>query len=89
VVEALVGRWPKLSFPRSLQGDDGSCLDSNRHPRSFGLRIRFRLYLGMAVVFIPAREPWRHGIIERFHQVYAQLRWRSQACRDWAHLAAE
>jgi putative transposase len=90
VVEALVARWQKLGRPRYLQLDNElSFRGSNRHPRSFGLLIRLCLYLGVEVVFIPEREPWRNGIIERFNQVYDQLFWRSQTLRDRAHLAAE
>jgi putative transposase len=62
---------------------------SNRHPHSFGLLIRLCLYLGVEIVFIPEREPWRNGIIERFNQVDDRLFWRSQTCRERAHLAAE
>ena len=90
VVEALVAGWQKLGRPRYLQVDNElSFRGSNRHPRSFGLLIRLCLYLGVEVVFIPEREPWRNGIIERFNHVYDQLFWRSQTVRDRLHLAAE
>jgi hypothetical protein len=90
VVEARVAGWQKLGCPRYLQVDNERSLrGSNRHPRSFGRLIRRCLYLGVAVVCIPEREPWRNGIIERFNQVYDQLFWRSQTFRDRAHLAAE
>jgi putative transposase len=90
VVEALVAGWQKLGRPRYLQVDNElSFRGSNRHPRSFGLLIRLYLYLGVEVVFIPEREPWRNGVIERFNQVYNQLFWQSQSFRDLAHLAAE
>jgi hypothetical protein len=42
-----------------------SVAEALRHPRSFGLLIR--LYLGVEVVFISEWEPWRKGVIERFH----------------------
>lgn len=90
VVEALVAGWQKLGRPRYLQVDNElSFRGSNRHPRSFGLLIRLCLSLGVEIVFIPEREPWRNGIIERFNHVYDQLFWRSQTCRDRPHLAAE
>jgi transposase InsO family protein len=90
VVAALVAGWQKLGRPRYLQLDNElSCRGSNRHPRSFGLLIRLCLHLGVEVVFIPEREPWRNGLIERFNHVYDQLFWRSQTFRDRAHLAAE
>jgi hypothetical protein len=90
VVDALVAGWQKLGCPRYLQVDNElSFRGSNRYPRSFGLLIRLCLFLGVEVVFIPEREPWRNGIIERFNQVYNQLFWQSQTFRDRAHVAAE
>jgi hypothetical protein len=87
VVEALVAAWQKLGLPRSLPRDnERSFRGANRHPRSVGRLIRLCLYLGVEVVFIPAREPWRHGIVERFNDVYDQWCWRPQSCRDLAHL---
>jgi putative transposase len=90
VVEALVAAWQKLGLPRYLQLDNElSFRGSNRHPRSFGLLIRLCLYLGVEVVFIPEREPWRNGIVERFNDVYDKLFWRPQSVRDLAHLREE
>ena len=90
VVEALVAGWQKLGCPRYLQVDnERSFRGSNRHPRRVGLLIRLCLYLGVEVVFIPEREPWRNGVIERFNQVYNQLFWQSQTFRDRTHVAAE
>jgi hypothetical protein len=43
----------------------------------------------MEIVFIPGREPWRNGIIERFHREDDQPFWRSRTCRDRPNLAAE
>jgi putative transposase len=89
VVEALLAAWQKLGLPRSLQVDNAlSFRGSNRHPRSFGLLIRLCLYLGVEVVFIPEREPWRHGIVERCNDVVEKLFWRPQSFRDLAHLRA-
>jgi putative transposase len=90
VVEALVAGWQKLGRPRSLPVDNEcSFRSANRHPHRVGRLIRLCLYLGVELVLIPKREPWRNGIIERFHHVYDQLFWRSQTFRDRAHLAAE
>jgi putative transposase len=90
VVDALVAAWQKLGLPRDLQvGNELSFRGSNRHPHSFGLLIRLCLYLGVEVVFIPEREPWRNGIVERFNDVYDKWFWRPQPFRDLAHLRRE
>jgi putative transposase len=90
VVDALVAAWQKLGIPRYLQVDNElSFRGSNRHPHSFGLLIRLCLYLGVEVVFIPEREPWRNGTVERFNDVYDKLFWRPQQFRDLAHLREE
>ncbi len=90
VVAAVVAGWQKLGLPRFLQMDNElSFRGSNRHPRSFGLLIRLCLYLGVEVVFIPEREPWRNGIVERFNDVYDKLFFRPQQFRDVAHVREE
>jgi putative transposase len=90
VVDALVAAWQKLGRPRYLQVDNElSFRGSKRHPHSFGLLIRLGLYRGVEVVFIPEREPWRNGIVERFNDVDDKWFWRPQPCRDWAHLRRE
>jgi hypothetical protein len=90
VVDALVAAWQKLGVPRSLQGDHAlSCRGSNRHPHSCGRLIRRCRALGVEVVFIPEREPWRNGMVERFNDVYAKLCWRPQLFRDLAHRRQE
>ena len=90
IVEAVVVAWQRLGIPRRLQVDNElSFRGSNRYPRSLGLLIRLCLYLGVEIVFIPAAEPWRNGIVERFNDVYDKLFFRSQRFRDPEHLAAE
>jgi hypothetical protein len=90
VVEALVAGWQTLGLPRDLQQDhERSCRGSTRHPRSFGRLIRLCRYLGVAVVFIPERAPWRNGIVERCTAVDDQRFWRPQPCRNLAHIRQE
>jgi putative transposase len=90
VVEALVAGWQRLGVPRVLQVDNElGFRGSNRHPRSFGLLIRLCLYLRVEVHFIPAGEPWRTGIVERFNDVYDKLFFRPRPFRDLAHVRAE
>src|SRR5262245_18668189 len=58
-------------------------------PRGFGRLIRVCLDLRAAVHFSPEAEPWRKGIVERFNDVYDQLCFRPQQCRDLAHVREE
>ena len=90
VVEAVVAAWQRLGIPKVLQMDNELSLrGSNRYPRSFGLLIRLCFYLGVEPLFIPAGEPWRNGIIERFNDVYDKLFFRSQRFRNLEHLRDE
>ncbi len=90
IVEALVAGWQRLGIPRYLQVDNElSFRGSNRYPRSLGLLIRFCLYLGVQIRFIPEGEPWRNGVVERFNDVYDKVFLRSQRFRDLAHLIHE
>ncbi|MEJ7682747.1 MAG: integrase core domain-containing protein [Segetibacter sp.] len=58
-------------MPDALQMDNELAFrGSNRYPRSFGSVVRFALSQGVAPVFIPVKEPWRNGIIEKFNHTY-------------------
>jgi len=74
VVNALLSSWQRLGIPRYLQMDNQlPFTGSNRYPRAFGSVIRLCLYLGIEPVFIPIREPWRNGHIERFQRTYKKM----------------
>ena len=74
VVETLLSSWKRLGIPRYLQMDNQlPFTGSNRYPRAFGSVIRLCLYLDVEPVFIPIREPWRNGHIERFHRTYKKM----------------
>jgi len=71
VLRAVVRFWQQRGMPDFLQMDNElSFRGSNRHPHSFGMLIRFALHQGIRVIFIPVREPWRNGIIEKFNDTY-------------------
>ncbi len=90
IVEAVVAGWQQLGIPRYLQVDNElSFRGSNRYPRSFGRLIRLCLYLRVELVFIPQREPWRNGIVEKFNDVYDKLFLRQQQFKNLAHLQRE
>jgi len=74
VVNVLLSSWQRLGIPRYLQMDNQlPFTGSNRYPRAFGSVIRLCLYLDVEPVFIPIREPWRNGHIERFHRTYKKM----------------
>jgi len=67
MLHALVTTWQRLGMPKYLQMDNQQSLQgSNRYPRSFGKIIRLCLKLSIQPVFIPMREPWRNGEVEKF-----------------------
>ena len=71
IVKAIAEFWSEYQMPDALQMDNELAFrGSNRYPRSFGSVVRFALSQGVAPVFIPIKEPWRNGIIEKFNNTY-------------------
>jgi len=86
-LDALIRSWQVLGIPVYLQMDNKLPMrGSNRYPHSFGIVIRLCLYLGIQPVFIPLKEPWRNGIIERFQDVFDKLFFRAQYFKNFARL---
>ncbi len=87
IINALIRSWQTLGIPLYLQMDNKLPLrGSNRYPHSFGMVVRLCLYLGIQPVFIPLKEPWRNGIIERFQDVFDKMFFRAQYFKDFSHL---
>ncbi len=87
IAQALAVFWATHGMPDALQMDNELAFrGSNRYPHSFGVVVRFALALGIAPVFIPLKEPWRNGIIERFNRTYDVRFFRSQTFSDFEHL---
>lgn len=87
ITEALIRSWQMLGIPVYLQMDNMlQTQGSHRHPHSFGLVIRLCLYLGIQPVFIPIKEPWRNGIIERFNNDFDKMFFRAQFFKNFAYL---
>lgn len=79
ITDALIRSWQMLGIPDYLQMDNMlPTQGSHRHPHSFGLVIRLCLKLGIQPVFIPIKEPWRNGIVERFNDVFDKMFFRTQ-----------
>jgi putative transposase len=90
LVQAVVAGWQRLGLPDRLQVDNElSFRGSNRYPHSLGLLIRLCLYLKIEIVFIPPGQPWRNGIVEKFHDVYDKLFFRRQQFKNFVHLRSE
>ncbi len=68
VVSGLWTLWRRLGIPKYEQVDNELCFyGSPAHPRGMGKLIRLCLWQGVEPVFIPVREPWRNGAVEKFN----------------------
>ncbi len=87
VLQCVVRFWQQRGIPDFLQMDNElSFRGSNRHPRSFSKLIRLALSLRIIVVFIPLKEPWRNGIIEKFNDSFSRRFIKRRTYADFAHL---
>lgn len=87
ILQAVVEFWQSHGMPDALQMDNELAFrGSNRHPRSFGSVVRFSLSQGVAPVFIPIKEPWRNGTIERFNYLYDQRFLKGMTYQNFDHL---
>jgi putative transposase len=87
VLQTVVECWQTQGMPDAIQMDNELAFrGSNRHPRSFGSIIRFALSQGVAPVFIPIKEPWRNGMIERFNHTYDQRFIKGMIFQNFEHL---
>ena len=68
VVPAVWALWLRMGIPRYEQVDNEmSFFGSPAHPRGMGKLIRLCLLHGVEPVFVPLREPWRNGVVEKFN----------------------
>jgi transposase InsO family protein len=94
-VEALWATWHRLGLPAHVQVDNEMVFyGSPAHPRGMGLLIRLCLGQGIEPWFIPLREPWRNGVVEKFNDHYrskflARVDVPEAAALRPAHLAFE
>lgn len=90
IVQTIASFWQIHGMPDALQMDNELAFrGSNRYPRSFGSVVRFALSQGVAVVFIPVKEPWRNGIIEKFNHTYQKRFLQAYAFNNLEHLSAQ
>ena len=87
VLQSVVRFWKQRGMPDFLQMDNElSFRGSNRHPHSFSKLIRLALSLKIIVIFIPIKEPWRNGIIEKFNDSFNRRFIRGKTYDNFLHL---
>jgi len=76
-IKSLWKIWNRLGIPKYQQIDNEMLFyGSPTYPRGMGKLIRLSLMYGVEPYFIPAREPWRNGVIEKFND-----NWRDKFLR--------
>lgn len=84
VIACLIRFWQGFGIPDYLQMDNElSFRGSNRYPHSFGEIIKFALSQQVTVIFIPQREPWRNGVIEKFNDTFDKKFFRKKIFTDY------
>jgi len=72
-IDAVWAIWQRLGIPDHLQVDNEMVFyGSPTHPRGMGSLIRLCLHHRVQLRFIPPREPWRNGVVEKFNDHYRQ-----------------
>ena len=90
ILKAIVEFWQTHGLPDALQMDNELAFrGSNRYPRSFGSVVRFALSQGVAPVFIPFKEPWRNGMMEKFNNTYDKRFFRTNTFNDMKAVSEE
>jgi putative transposase len=84
VVAGLHALWSRHGVPGRVQFDNGGPFTS---PTGVGEVVRFCLHQAATPVFIPPREPWRNGTIERFNDTFDKRFFRQERFTDRAQLA--
>jgi len=75
VAGGLVALWQRLGVPLKAKFDNGGPFIG---ARGLGLVARLCLHNGVTPVFIPAGEPWRNGVVERFNDTFDKRFFRTE-----------
>lgn len=75
VAGGLVALWQRLGVPLRAKFDNGGPFLG---ARGLGLVARLCLHNGVTPVFIPAGEPWRNGVVERFNDTFDKRFFRTE-----------
>jgi len=77
VIPGLWNVWTRMGIPSILQLDNELVFFGNRrYPRATGQMMRLCLAAGVELVFIPIREPWRNGVVEKFNDHWNRMFYR-------------
>jgi transposase InsO family protein len=72
-IDAFWAIWKRLGIPDNLQVDNEMVFyGSPAYPRGMGSLIRLCLHNNIELWFVPPREPWRNGVVEKFNDHYRQ-----------------
>ena len=89
-IDSLWSIWWRLGIPQHLQVDNELVFyGSNRHPRGMSAFMRLCLHYDVELWFIPVREPWRNGVVEKFNEHYRQKFLNKVFIQSEEQLAAE
>jgi len=90
VCESLIRYWKIAGIPDFLQMDNFlSYWGSLIRPNALGKVIRLCISCGVTPVFVPIREPWRNGIVERFNQTMQKAILNAKIYKDLIALQNE
>src|SRR3954471_14686938 len=77
VIPGLWNIWTRMGIPSILQLDNELVFFGNRrYPRAAGQMMRLCFAAGVELVFIPIREPWRNGVVEKFNDHWNRMFYR-------------
>jgi transposase len=77
VIPGLWNVWTRMGIPSILQLDNELVFFGNRrYPRAAGQMMRLCFTVGVELVFIPIREPWRNGVVEKFNDHWNRMFYR-------------
>ena len=77
VIPGLWNVWTRMGIPSILQLDNELVFFGNRrYPRAAGQMMRLCFAAGVEIVFIPIREPWRNGVVEKFNDHWNRMFYR-------------
>lgn len=90
VIPGLWSVWTRLGVPNILQLDNELVFFGNRRsPRAMGQLLRLCFQLGVEVLFIPVREPWRNSIVEKFNDHWNRKLYRRIRVESFDAFCAE
>jgi len=90
-VEAVLAHafevWQALGLPDFLQIDNDSAFTGlGKKGRIFGTFVRFALYVGIELIFIPPAQAKRNAVVEGVNHLFAQSFWDKNEFKSFAEV---